>query len=310
MKSSRKVIIDVGANVGDFAIEAARRNPEHLVIAIEPNPVLVETIESRIKQQKLQNIIVYGCAIGKTAGLETLHVSIEGDAGTTSLREFNREQINENQYWKTRTDLTHHSAIKVEVRTLQSILEEGSIEQVDFIKIDTQGNDLDSLISLGPITTLAGMLESPSSSKDTLYLGEPSLRESLVCLEERGYEIEKIKPNDPACAEVNVYFSLAGVNFKETVQALNLPGIYLFDGKDYWWNPTNAPTNSFEAYALQLERNSSRLEKEVNRLEQEVKTRDSTIQDLSNSMDKITQSITWKFSSSILRVLGKIRGIL
>lgn len=46
------LIIDVGANAGDFSFEMAKRNIDILVLAIEPNPKLYEALETKINKEK------------------------------------------------------------------------------------------------------------------------------------------------------------------------------------------------------------------------------------------------------------------
>ena len=36
------MIIDIGANIGEFSLEMAKRNPKLTIIAVEPIPYLVE----------------------------------------------------------------------------------------------------------------------------------------------------------------------------------------------------------------------------------------------------------------------------
>lgn len=48
------MIVDVGANFGEFAIEMAKRNPNQLVIAIEPIPDLCMKINTKISTEYFQ----------------------------------------------------------------------------------------------------------------------------------------------------------------------------------------------------------------------------------------------------------------
>ena len=42
-----RIIVDVGANEGHFALQQAMKNPHHLVIAVEPIPELANALISK-----------------------------------------------------------------------------------------------------------------------------------------------------------------------------------------------------------------------------------------------------------------------
>ena len=49
--SNRTVVIDIGANEGDFGIGVARRNPEMRVLCIEPQPALASELKQKAESE-------------------------------------------------------------------------------------------------------------------------------------------------------------------------------------------------------------------------------------------------------------------
>ena len=234
--TNRDCIIDVGANEGDFAVHAASLNPEILVLAFEPIPQLASLIESRARQLGLQNLIVRCEAVLDVPGTLQLNIANHADMGVSSLLSFNSENISKDDYWRTRTDLYHEEQIEVQVSRLDRILEELQIDNVLFIKVDAQGVDLRVLSSLGDFKPLSGMLESATTRSKALYLNEPDLTDTLRSLREGGFVVWDIKPNDPACAEVNVFFARSNVDFRELETNLALMKIGIYGSKHYWFS--------------------------------------------------------------------------
>jgi FkbM family methyltransferase len=237
------LIVDVGGNVGDFAIPAALANRNSTIVAFEPIPELREIISKKMESLGISNILIRPEAIGLSEGTSELRVSKSGEMGVSSLRDFNEKNVQESNYWKTRNDLVHHETISVEVIRLDRALQEMGFSEVDFLKIDAQGEDLNVLNSAANIRVKAGMLEVPTTPYTALYQDEPDLCDTVSKLALWDYQIYRIKPNDPANAEVNVYFCERNLNFLEIENSLSLKSNPIYSGKDYWWLPSSVPTN-------------------------------------------------------------------
>ena len=245
----RRAILDIGSNAGDFGIEAARRNPEHLVVCVEPIPMLAAAIAERARANGLDNVVVEECALASDpSDNAVLNVAGQGDLGISSLLPLDVDSIRADEYWSAREDLKYTEEIAVRVKTLRAILEERQIDIVDFVKIDVQGLDLDVLRSAGDRigSIRAGMLEVPTVRSVGLYVGEnQDLAGAYVALPEMGFEVAGIKPNDEATNEVNVYFVRVGSDLRGVEDELSLRGLDLYDGKHFW----AIPCHSLEAMA-------------------------------------------------------------
>jgi len=239
------VIIDVGANQGEFILDLARKNPEIKCLAIEPIQELANRLLEIVKHENLLNLDVVVVAIDSKERSARFQIASSEDQGGSSLLEFDTQKIQKNEYWKSRPDLASNKSKTVVTKTLRTILRiYGQNEQIDFLKIDVQGRDMEAMFSLGRRglrRVKMGMIEVASVSTSNLYLGQKfDLRGCLNKLKKYGFDVYAIKSNDPGCNEVNVYFARHGVDPKVLEKRFQLRTNEIYGGKWYWTHPTQA----------------------------------------------------------------------
>jgi len=72
--SSPKKILDIGANIGTFAITAAKRFPDAHIIAFEPEEKNFEQLKQNIELSDAKNVTAVKKAITSKRGVATLHL--------------------------------------------------------------------------------------------------------------------------------------------------------------------------------------------------------------------------------------------
>lgn len=296
-------VIDVGANYGGFGLELARRNPMASVHLIEPVPELAEMLRKQIASVELANTFVHEIALGSENGQTALNVSTLGDRGTTSMLPFDSHKIASDPYWSQRTDLQHNATAYVQVMRLSNFMEENGIERIDFIKIDVQGLDLDVLASAGDRigAVHAGMLEVPTTEINALYVGEQqNLRLALNFLEASGLKVMAVKPNDPACNEVNIFFTREPKTWEADTISWGLHNLPAFDGKHYWHAHSASPIYSDELNH-QLQAENQRLLMRIDEIDFENKRLEAHIAALNgasvHSRDSLVQCLRERISA-------------
>lgn len=116
------VFIDVGANVGTYALALARHVGEHgRVIAIEPHPVTFARLAFNAQASGLANVVPVAAAAGETDG----ELTIETDDANLGASHVGKAGS--------------RSGILVPARRLLSVLQERSIGHIDALKIDIEG---------------------------------------------------------------------------------------------------------------------------------------------------------------------------
>ncbi|MGI4797797.1 MAG: FkbM family methyltransferase [Janthinobacterium lividum] len=236
------MILDVGANEGDFALALALGNPDIHVLAFEPIPTLAASIVARAAASNCRNLSCRQIAIDETSRQAVFHIADHHDRGVSSLMDFDKSGINANDYWRDRGDLYFSYDLNVQVSRLDDVLAPAPPSRIRFIKIDAQGVDLAVLHSLGNLLDRveAGMFEVPATRLTRLYEKEDvDLRAALVFLDEHDFDVHAIKPNDPAINEFNVMFHRRGLDWRAMEQELGLRGLPLYDGRHFWHMPAD-----------------------------------------------------------------------
>lgn len=124
------IVLDIGANIGYFSLIAARKASKGKVIAFEPIGSLQEEISQNILLNKLGNIQVEPYAIGNKTATTTFFIADESNIGMSGLApQENFSGITE-QVLQIRLD---------------EWLDRHPLPAISFIKIDTEGAELDVL---------------------------------------------------------------------------------------------------------------------------------------------------------------------
>lgn len=123
---------DVGANIGFFAVIAARLvGPSGHVVCFEPLPENARQIEYNARLNGFSNIAVRCEALGGSNRTDTFNTSAEPTWGMLST--------------VGKTPGQPSGRIAVTVRTLDSLFSEGVIPRPDFIKMDIEGAEIEAL---------------------------------------------------------------------------------------------------------------------------------------------------------------------
>ena len=177
-------VVDVGAHIGLYTIIAAKRvGPTGKVIAIEPDPENCNLLKRNMELNRLTNVIILECAAFSSNAKLKLY-SPGKERGFTKLNTVMSERA-------TSDDLY----LDVDGNTLDHLIPTQGITQVNWIKIDVEGAELE---------VLKGARAALSESNDIAVLIEVhkihdvDLYTSIVkFLEQYSFylEFERIYPN-------------------------------------------------------------------------------------------------------------------
>lgn len=122
-----KRIIDIGAHIGSFTVFARQMAPQARIVAVEPDPYCFAMLKQNCVDEELIN-----AAVGPENGETMLAVQVPGDgAGSTGSSSVVRDG------YKVSVPMVGLSSL---VRT-----------QVDFLKMDCEGAEYESLYSLSDV---------------------------------------------------------------------------------------------------------------------------------------------------------------
>jgi FkbM family methyltransferase len=114
------VVYDVGGHVGFHSLYAALlAGPIGRVIAFEPDPEAIETLRREVSANPELHVEVVGCALSDASGALQLDTSIES----------------------SQARITPSGAVRVEGRTVDSLVFAGELPPPNVIKIDVEGHE-------------------------------------------------------------------------------------------------------------------------------------------------------------------------
>jgi len=120
-------IVDIGAHIGTFTLSARKIIGERgRIIAIEPEIMNFRQLKRNLKLNKINNCLIINVALADHTGEEPFF--LHKDSSGHSL--IPGDSINKTQ---------------IKVKTLDDLLKELNISKVDFLKIDTEGVELEVL---------------------------------------------------------------------------------------------------------------------------------------------------------------------
>jgi FkbM family methyltransferase len=198
----KKVIFDIGANDGKETLERAQ-DKECIIYAFEPTWELLTKYLWPMSYEN-DNIIVLPFAVDIDTGFKKFNIAGNGDWGCSSLHQFND---NLDKLWPGRADFSVTHSYNVPTITLYDFCELYKIQQIDYIEIDTQGNDFNVLKSIGNKISIIkeGVVEA--SNNVDLYKGVDNRIENIrKFLFENDFEILEESHNDYLSAEINIHF--------------------------------------------------------------------------------------------------------
>ncbi len=183
---SATVVVDVGANHGDFANAASTCFPEADVILVEPLPKMQLSLEQAIRGRRKRWRLL-PCALGSERGRLPLFVD-ERDDNIGSLTGFSGE------YLETNPEARLTKEMPCEVRTLDDVAAEMGIGRIDLLKIDVEGFEFEVMKGA---RQMLGKTEAIIVEVSLVRRAEAStaLVEMLDLLTKHGFQIVNIIPS-------------------------------------------------------------------------------------------------------------------
>lgn len=203
----KKIVIEVGSCDGSDSYNYY--NQGYRVFTFEPHQPFFNTIKNHTAEWP--DFTILNKAVSLKNGITDFNVCQSGGASSILPFKDNSEII---KHWgEDRGDVLYSGyTYSVETIRLDTFIEEYELqnEKIDFLHIDAQGVDLDVLKSLGKYVANvnAGVIETATSTEKTIYKGQTNvLSEAISWLEQNGFQINEVRPNDRTNCEVNIYFS-------------------------------------------------------------------------------------------------------
>lgn len=135
------VIVDIGANIGMFTLVASQRT-RNKVFSFEPLPLNYEYLQRNIATNNCANVTTYNCAVSGMSKTEKLYLS-----------KFTGGNILYEHTCHT-TEGQLDSYIVVPCISLEDMMRDNNIEQIDLLKLDCEGSEGSILSAASEVTLL------------------------------------------------------------------------------------------------------------------------------------------------------------
>lgn len=128
---TKPLCLDVGANVGGYSRMLLDHFPEARIICMEPHPATFAELQSNLKHKA--ELIPKGA--GELPGNLTLYDRSDSEGGGSEHATLYPEVI-------TGIHQQNSHSVQIEITTIDDVLAEKEIAEVDLLKIDTEGHEL------------------------------------------------------------------------------------------------------------------------------------------------------------------------
>ena len=128
------VVVDIGAHIGAFAVRAARLAHRGRVYGYEASGKNYAWLSKNRELNQLENLYIENCAIANQRGEMRLYMPAENGIMGSLVQ-------NTSSFVET-----------VQTKTLEGIIAEHNIQQIDVLKMDVEGAEYDILLGCTPET--------------------------------------------------------------------------------------------------------------------------------------------------------------
>ncbi len=214
-------IFDIGAYNGLDGIALALKNKDVMIHAFEANPELIKIIkENKKKIEKFLNISIKNYKILNLAVSDRRKLFQFNIAKNPTVSSLNKFSKNLEKTWPgyREAHCTIIKKVKVKGITLNEYCTKNHIFKINYLHIDTQGNDLKVLQGLKKKIDIVerGVLEAAINKKNALYTNNHTVKDVKKFFNKKKFEIDKIlSVNIDNSNEKNIFFYKKNINFKK-----------------------------------------------------------------------------------------------
>lgn len=180
-KASKPVIFDVGANVGRYSKNIIEMSPSASLYSFEPHPSTFKKLQETLKGTRAQ--LVNKGVGAKKDNLELYDYLDDDGSSHASIYKGVIEDLH-------RKRTTSHV---VEVIDLRSYMLDNGIDEIDLLKIDTEGNELNVLLGLGDLLDKGSIKNIHFEFNEMNVISKTSFKDFWQLL--KNYKFYRLLPN-------------------------------------------------------------------------------------------------------------------
>lgn len=128
--SAEMVFLDIGANLGEYTLFAAKRTSKGKVLAFEPLPRMYSQLQENVDLNQFRNVVISKYGLAETTGVLPIHEIENVHEGLSTFYPGDRK-IKEK--------------IEVPLKSFDQELKTFGVNRIDFMKLDIEGGELGAL---------------------------------------------------------------------------------------------------------------------------------------------------------------------
>jgi FkbM family methyltransferase len=246
------IVVDVGANKGELSsFLLAHTNNLH-VFAFEPNSTTCSESLNLISELYPSNFSYIPKAVSRTNGSAKLFAPQVMEGQIASLLEINTRGAWQKEVADKLIGEKTIQFTEVETCTVELFAKNFGVHNIDFIKIDTQGTDLDILedfLRCCDLKVAAIEIEINSDMELSHYLeSKNDIHRLMTLLDFYQYKIIRMMPASADCREFNVFISKSLEYYNEVDSVLNFSSMPVFSR---FWEVLGIGDKNTDIYKLQ-----------------------------------------------------------
>ena len=179
-------VFDVGANKGQYGKQLRDFGYKGRIVSFEPVPDALAKLRKAAERDRDWQVRPF--ALGRSASVQDMHLGWKTMNSLLEPSEYGQKR------YKRFADTS--STTQVELRRLDEIMDEaleGIAEPRPFLKMDTQGFDMEVFAGAGErMGEFVGMQSEVAALQ--LYEGSPHMSEAIAAYEDAGFEITGMYP--------------------------------------------------------------------------------------------------------------------
>jgi FkbM family methyltransferase len=174
------VIVDVGANVGQFALLSRIVQPNAKIHSFEPMDAAARTYDAALEGEP---VTLYRTALGATRGEAEIHVTARADSSSLLSPGLQADVF-------PGTHEVGHETVRIS--KLSDVLTSEDLKGTSLLKIDVQGYEGEVLRGCEDLLSCVTWIYSEMSFLE-LYSGQPLAHELIAWLAEHGFRIAGVE---------------------------------------------------------------------------------------------------------------------
>lgn len=179
-----EVVVDVGANQGDFSLKCHTLWPKARILAIEPHPRTFQTLSLRCASQAIHR---WEGALSSSEGV--MELLDHGDGEQSQMNSLASDVAVAETRFSEMAGCKPTARVPVKVSTLDTVVKNFNMNRIDILKIDVEGAEVSVLEGARQLLhkSLIGMIAVEWSARNAHNKGTNTLESIIACLNSYNY---------------------------------------------------------------------------------------------------------------------------